>query len=469
MISIVIRTKNEERWIGDVLNILFSQQCSEEFEIIIVDNKSSDKTIEKAKHIIAKKNVTNTKDIEVKIISINEYKPGGALNAGVKISRGDYIACLSAHCLPIDKFWLKNLLLNLKENVDVAGVYGRQIPMSFSSDFDKRDLSIVFGLDKKVQIKDSFFHNANSMIRRIVWEQLPFDENVSNIEDRVWAKQIIEKGYKIIYEPQAAVYHYHGIHQTGDEERCRGVVNVLKSMDIINDDNKDWLESLSRSNIVAFIPVRDGLKYLAGKPLIEYTINHAKHSKYIKETFVLTDSLEVKKLAEQCGVKVPFLRQLDTTESLDDSLKQCLEKIESQGIFPDIVAVMWITFPFRPQGYIDRLIYELVGRGWDSVVSVKPVFESCWQEKEKGQFIQMDSGNVPRDLRKKIYMGIEGLGYVTYPDCIRKGKIYSDKLGMIEVDNPISAIKVRDNDDLLLAEKIVKEWFKTDSLTGEDA
>ena len=55
---------------------------------------------------------------------------------------------------------------SLEEDSTFAGVYGRQQPMSFSSLSDKRDLMIVFGLDRKVQIKDSFFHNANSIIKK---------------------------------------------------------------------------------------------------------------------------------------------------------------------------------------------------------------------------------------------------------------------------------------------------------------
>src|SRR3989338_8187347 len=98
--------------------------------------------------------------------------------------------------------------------------------MHFTSDSDKRDLALIFGLDRKVQEKDSFFHNANSMIRKKMWLQVPFDETVSNIEDRVWANEILKKGFKIVYDPEASVYHYHGIHQNGDEERCKNVVRI---------------------------------------------------------------------------------------------------------------------------------------------------------------------------------------------------------------------------------------------------
>ena len=152
-VSIIIRTKNEERWITSCLKSIYTQTFKN-FEIILVDNFSTDNTVKKAKQLGVRK-----------IIKIQKYLPGKALNAGIKKSLGDYIVCLSAHCIPKNNEWLKKLLKNFKDE-KVAGVYGRQIPMEFSKDTDKRDLFLVFGLDKKVQTKDSFFHNANSMIKK---------------------------------------------------------------------------------------------------------------------------------------------------------------------------------------------------------------------------------------------------------------------------------------------------------------
>ena len=80
-ISIVIRTKNEERWILKCIKAI-QDQTFKNFEIIIVDNKSSDKTIEKAKLCGVKK-----------IISIENYLPGLALNTGIRKSSGDFIVC----------------------------------------------------------------------------------------------------------------------------------------------------------------------------------------------------------------------------------------------------------------------------------------------------------------------------------------------------------------------------------------
>ncbi len=205
LVSIIIRTKNEEKWISLCLNAL-STQSYKNFEIIIVDNYSKDKTIQKIKKY------------NVKTVFIKNFLPGKAINQGIKKSRGKIIVCLSAHCIPVNNSWLKNLIKHLSDN-KVAGVYGRQEPLSYSSDYDKRDLITVFGLDKKIQIKDPFFHNANSAFLRSTWKKFPFDEKVTNIEDRVWGHQVIKKKLQIIYEPEASVYHYHGIHHSLDKKK----------------------------------------------------------------------------------------------------------------------------------------------------------------------------------------------------------------------------------------------------------
>ena len=69
-VSIVIRTKNEEQWIEQCL-IKISKQSYNNYEIIIVDNKSKDSTLSK----ISK--------FKVKLVKVNKFFPGDALNEEV--------------------------------------------------------------------------------------------------------------------------------------------------------------------------------------------------------------------------------------------------------------------------------------------------------------------------------------------------------------------------------------------------
>lgn len=263
MISIIVRSKNEERWISSCLEAVASQTLKD-VEVVLVDNKSSDRTVDKAL------------TYGVTLVTIDEYIPGKALNAGIAKAKGDIIVCLSGHCIPVNDTWLENLIAEL-DDPQVAGIYGRQEPLAFTADSDKRDLLITFGLDRREQIKDSFFHNANSAFRKALWNKFPFDETVAHIEDRIWAHKVQEQGYKIIYQPAASVFHHHGIHHTGSKKRCANTVKVLESIgpeEFNTTENKIDVRGLK---IVAIIPVRsEGTQVLSGKPLYQLAIDAAK-------------------------------------------------------------------------------------------------------------------------------------------------------------------------------------------------
>jgi len=216
LVSVAIRTKNEEDWIGTCLFAVANQSLVD-FEIILVDNESTDPTLKIARSF----------DVKVVTIPAQGFSYGRAINLGIEAASGRYVTILSGHCIPRDNYWLGKLLANFQDPA-VAGVYGRQEPMPDTNDFDKRDLWTTFGVERRVQHKDYFFHNANSMIRRTVWENHPFDEKLDGLEDRIWAKRVLAEGYVIVYEPFASVYHHHGIHQGRDEKRAERVVKVIE-------------------------------------------------------------------------------------------------------------------------------------------------------------------------------------------------------------------------------------------------
>ena len=84
-VSIIVRTHNEEFWISHCLEAIFLQDF-EKFEVILVDNNSTDNTIEIAKRYPISE-----------IVYIDEFFPGKAINGGVRVSSGDYIVCISSH------------------------------------------------------------------------------------------------------------------------------------------------------------------------------------------------------------------------------------------------------------------------------------------------------------------------------------------------------------------------------------
>ena len=141
------------------------------------------------------KTVIKAKKYPIKLIKIKNFFPGKAINDAIKISTGEIIVCLSAHCIPVNNNWLKKLVYPLK-NKKIAGVYGRQEPMPYSSNFDKRDLLLLFGLDKKIQTKDPFFIMPIVLLLGQYGKKFKFDEQTTNIEDRIWGHRIISQDIK---------------------------------------------------------------------------------------------------------------------------------------------------------------------------------------------------------------------------------------------------------------------------------
>lgn len=450
-ISIIIRTHNEEKWIGECLRGLFTQTV-DDFEVILVDNLSTDKTVKKAK---------NTHP-ELEVVQIDDYLPGLALNKGIRASCGEFFVCLSAHCIPVNEHWLENLRKNFDEYEDVAGVYGRQVPIKSSDPIDKRDLLRTFGPEKRIQTQDTFFHNANSMVRRDIWEEFPFDEEVTNIEDQIWANKVLNNGYKLVYEPEAAVHHHHGINQGNDEERTLSVVQTMKDNVILDEDDiAADLDAnpfdVTESDIVSFIPIRQqsdtGVD--TNEALIKETIDAVNRSEYIDDVFISTDAEHVANNAAEWGATDAIRRPAELSApdvEVMDVYTYTLEQLEENGRYPDLVVTADITHPFRPTGFLDDIIMHLVDNGHDTVVPVYPEYRSSWIE-EDGQLEQLNGAGV-RPRRKPVQIGLFSLGTVMFPHAVRQQNRLSGDVGVYQVDNPLTTIEIRAREDLKYWEKL---------------
>ncbi len=211
-ISVIIRSKNEERWIGhtiqSVINFLHKPT------IVVVDNNSTDGTIKIVQHFqqdpeLNDENGSNY--TKTKVLYIDDYSPGRAINLGVKNSDNDYILSISSHCV-LMKF---NEAKHKKDLEKYACVYGNQIPVWEGKKIKKRYIWSHFQ-DKEVinmysEMEDRYFmHNALAFFKKQTLLDFPFDEHLVGKEDRYWANDIIKKaGLNILYDPQMEVHHHY--------------------------------------------------------------------------------------------------------------------------------------------------------------------------------------------------------------------------------------------------------------------
>lgn len=196
--SVIIRAYNEEKHLPSLFDSL-TAQTYRDFEVVVVDSGSFDSTRE----------IAQQRADRVIRIHQHDFTFGYSLNVGVRHSAGRFVAIVSAHTLPVDADWLGRLVEPLHDE-QTAMVYGRQLGAPVSKFSEGQDLRRTFGVQRLVLRPPRFFaNNANSAVRRDLWQQHPFDETLPGLEDIEWAKYWMERGYQVVYEPEAALYHIH--------------------------------------------------------------------------------------------------------------------------------------------------------------------------------------------------------------------------------------------------------------------
>lgn len=197
LVSIIIRCYNEEEHIGRLLAGISSQLYSN-YEIILVDSGSTDATL----------SIASQFPIKLVYIHPEEFTFGRALNFGIKESKGDICVLISAHCYPIYSDWLSELVQPF-DNPDVALVYGRQIGDKTTQFSENRIFSNCFPEKSDFNQFHPFCNNANTAIRKNIWEKIPYNEELSGLEDIEWAKKALESKYRIVYNAKAVIVHKH--------------------------------------------------------------------------------------------------------------------------------------------------------------------------------------------------------------------------------------------------------------------
>lgn len=208
-VSIIIRTLNEARHLEDLLQKIEGQQTNGiDYEVIIVDSGSSDRTLEIAARY----------GCRVLHIAREDFSFGRSLNMGCREALGKILVMISGHCVPVNEHWLKNLCQPIQDGISQYS-YGRQIGGVDTHVSEACIFAKFYPQESCIPQAGFFCNNANSALLKSAWEKNIFDEGLTGLEDMDLAKRLVEGGGLIAYKADAAVFHYH--YESWPQVRCR--------------------------------------------------------------------------------------------------------------------------------------------------------------------------------------------------------------------------------------------------------
>lgn len=196
MISVLMRSHNDIKYIKSTVEALLSQELDDSVEIISCDDNSTDGTAEYLASVPQLRRIVPPE---------GRYVPGKTLNYMVGYAKGEYIVFNNGDAIPQNREYLKKLVSPLK-NPDTDCVFGNQIARKDAFLVVRKDYERAFGDGKISAAWDMFFSLVSSGFRKADLIAKPFNDKIQYSEDSEWVNR---NQAKIVYVPTAVVEHSH--------------------------------------------------------------------------------------------------------------------------------------------------------------------------------------------------------------------------------------------------------------------
>lgn len=219
--AVIVPTWNAGDAFRDVLQSLVTQKTDWAFDVLVVDSGSSDNTIAIVSEFSAQ-------GVRLHQIPNSEFQHGRTRNLAISLTSAELVAVLTQDARPANDRWLANMVKAFSLGDEIAGAFGRHHVYPEASAFVRHGQDAHFDrLATLPQVAHwyvtpegmewgslehqqwlHFYSDNNSMMRRSVWEKIPYPE-VHWAEDQLWAWEIAKQGYKKAYADDAVVFHSH--------------------------------------------------------------------------------------------------------------------------------------------------------------------------------------------------------------------------------------------------------------------
>lgn len=151
-------------------------------------------------------------------IKQSEFDHGGTRKMAAKMVKSDFFICMTQDAKPRDERLFENLLCNFIEE-KTAIVYARQETDENAGAIERYTREFNYPGEKKIKTKEDvrkmgikawFSSDVCAAYRKKVYDEVGgFVQRTIFNEDMIMAHDVMERGYQVVYEPEAKVIHYH--------------------------------------------------------------------------------------------------------------------------------------------------------------------------------------------------------------------------------------------------------------------
>ncbi len=198
--SVVVPVLNGDQAISGCIQALLAQQADAPFEVIIVDDGSTDRTVEVASAF------------PVRVLVQSHAGPAAARNRGALAATGEFLLFTDADCEPAPD-WIMTLTRPLREDAAVAGARGihRTRRRELIARFAQAEYEVKFSRLASADAIDFMDTNCCVYRRQVFLDQGGFDTSfrAASNEDTEFGFKLARQGFRLVFVPDAIVYHDH--------------------------------------------------------------------------------------------------------------------------------------------------------------------------------------------------------------------------------------------------------------------
>lgn len=285
-VTVCILTFNGEKYLSRILTAIEAQSYAGTIEILVIDSGSTDGTLE----IVAAHPA-----VRLHAIPNSEFGHGKTRNLAAQLAKGRMIAYLTHDAVPVDDYWLDELVRPLELFPAVEAVLGRQVGRPDCVPILKYEIRRVFQTQgpefgttisyrtaafERVPdywLPAAFYSDVNSATRTAyVRDQVPY-QDVAYAEDQLFGRQVIESGAQKAYSSRGAVEHSNDLSYREYKKRLFDEIVGLRMSGAIVPPSTSVLRRVVRGMMLDPLDILRDSEYSAGQKLYWLVVNPFFH------------------------------------------------------------------------------------------------------------------------------------------------------------------------------------------------